>query len=330
MTNKVVNPCSEPNTSSSRFYTSIKSNKTSKTVKVLLTGAAGAVGISIAQHLAEQVNLFSYTHEQLDITHADSVFTVIDKLKPDIIINAAGYTAVDNAQVDEAQARLVNCNGAKNLALAAERIDAILIHLSTDYVFSGESDSAYTEQDLPHPINVYGHSKLAGELAIQQHCAKHIIIRTAWVFAEHGHNFVKTIVELIKTHPVLTIVDDQIGGPTYAGDIAKVIGTVVDRITHTDFSADNYGVYHYCGMPYVSWKGFADSIILAAKQAELIAVSPKVNGTVSENYPRPAKRPKNSRLDCGKIQQIFNVSLSDWQTALTFVVGSNNKDLEPK
>ena len=303
--------------------------KAPSTVKVMLTGAAGAVGVSIVKQLAGKVDLYAYTHKQLDITQLAKVYEIIDKVKPDIIINAAGYTAVDNAQIDEAQAKLVNHDGAQYLALAAEKIDAVMIHLSTDYVFSGESDAAYTEQDLPHPINVYGQSKLAGELAIQQSCTKHIIIRTAWVFAEHGQNFVRTILTLAKNHSQLDIVDDQIGGPTYAGDIAKVIEVLINKLSGDDVSSVHYGIYHYCGLPYVSWKGFADAIIMAAKQGDIIDTLPKVNGILSEAYPRPAKRPKNSRLDCRKIAQVFDLQPSDWQAALSVVVSSIDFSLEP-
>jgi dTDP-4-dehydrorhamnose reductase len=200
------------------------------------------------------------------------------------------------------------------LAKIAEKLNAVLIHVSTDYVFDGLQNKPYTENDIPAPKNVYGNSKLKGELAVQTFCKKHIIIRTSWVFSEYGNNFVKTMLRLAEQKNELSVVADQVGGPTYAGDIAAAIKNIINKIgTSTSIP---WGIYHYCGSPYVNWFEFSETIFRAAIDQKVITKAPILKAIKTESYPTPAKRPAFSKLDCSKIASVFDISVSDWQSAL--------------
>uniref|UniRef100_UPI004047584B dTDP-4-dehydrorhamnose reductase n=1 Tax=Rheinheimera sp. TaxID=1869214 RepID=UPI004047584B len=283
-------------------------------LKVALTGANGQLGYQLAKKLADKVTLLALDRAALDIANNAQVEQTLSAFAPDVIINAAAYTAVDKAEQEPELAKAINETGPENLAKVADKLDAVLIHVSTDYVFDGKSDKPYVETDATNPQSIYGLTKLNGEQAIVKYCAKHLILRTAWVFAEHGNNFVKTMLRLAQSRPELGVVADQIGGPTYAGDIAEAIISMVSQL-----SAENeqrYGVYHYSGAPYVSWHKFACSIFQQAVQQQLVAQAPKVNAITTAQYPTPAKRPAFSMLNCSKIQQAFAVSPSNWQAAL--------------
>ncbi|WP_286049661.1 dTDP-4-dehydrorhamnose reductase [Rheinheimera sp. KL1] len=233
---------------------------------------------------------------------------------PDIIINAAAYTAVDKAEQDQESANAINHLGAEYLARIAQKLNAVFIHVSTDYVFDGNSAVPYVETDKPNPQSVYGKTKLDGESAIAQHCTKHIILRTAWVFAEHGNNFVKTMLRLALSRPELGVVADQIGGPTYAGDIADAILNIISQLNSQN--EDRWGVYHFSGEPYVSWHSFAECIFEEAFNQSLLMTQPILNAITTEQYPTPAKRPAYSMLDCQKIHVAFNIEPSNWRAAL--------------
>ncbi len=283
-------------------------------LKVALTGANGQLGFQLVKKLSDKVNLLALDRTALDISNNAQVEKTLLAFAPDVIINAAAYTAVDKAEQEQELAKAINETGPQNLAKFAAKLDAVLIHVSTDYVFDGQSDKPYVETDATNPQSIYGQTKLNGEQAVIKYCAKHIILRTAWVFAEHGNNFVKTMLRLTQSRPELGVVADQMGGPTYAGDIAEAIISIVSLL-----SAENeqrYGIYHYSGAPYVSWHQFAYSIFQHAVQQQLIAQAPKVNAITTAEYPTPAKRPAFSMLDCSKIQQAFTVSPSNWQAAL--------------
>lgn len=283
-------------------------------LKVALTGANGQLGHQLAKKLTGTVTLLALDKAALDIANSAQVAQTLGDFAPDVIINAAAYTAVDKAEQEPELAKAINETGPENLAKIAAKLDAVLIHVSTDYVFDGSSDNPYVESDATNPQSMYGLTKLQGEQAIVKYCAKHIILRTAWVFAEHGNNFVKTMLRLAQSRSELGVVADQIGGPTYAGDIADAIISIVGQLNPA--SDNRFGLYHYSGTPYVNWHQFACSIFDQAVQQQLIAHAPKVNAITTAQYPTPAKRPAFSMLNCTKIEQAFSVSQSNWQTAL--------------
>lgn len=288
-------------------------------MKILLTGCNGQVGYCLTEQLKKipNIDLLAFDKEQLDIIDGEQVSSVVSENKPDIIINAAAYTAVDKAESEIKLAYAINHIGTKNLADAAEAVGALLIHISTDYVFPGTKEGLYVESDQTGPVSVYGKSKLAGEVAITTTCSKYIIIRTAWVFGEHGHNFVKTMLRLAKTNKQLNVVSDQQGGPTYAGDIAKAILSIV--VKFMDEKTVNYGVYHYSGLPHVSWSDFAREIFKKAKDKNVLIDVPQVIDITTTDYPTPAQRPKNSKLNNDRIRQEFNIQASDWLSALNSI-----------
>ena len=284
-------------------------------MKILVTGKNGQIGRCLVEQLSTMpdVTLLALDRDQLDITDPINVNNVVAEFIPNIIINAAAYTAVDKAEQERELAYAVNRDGPFNLAVAANNINATIIHISTDYVFAGDSLAAYVESDNTEPQSEYGRSKLAGEQAVKRACLQHIILRTGWVFAEHGHNFVNTMLRLTKTKDTLDVVADQFGSPTYAGDIANAIMIITKQLAD---GHQAYGLYHYSGFPYVSWHAFAEKIFELALAQGVLKQSIQVNPITTPDYPTPAKRPANSRLNCHKIKQEFGIVQSDWQAAL--------------
>lgn len=284
-------------------------------MKVLITGSQGQLGQCLVKAFSthKNVTVITCNKQQLDITDEQAVYGKLMDCKPDIVINTAAYTAVDNAEKESELAFSINALAPKYLAKASEQINAALIQISTDYVFDGDKSSAYNEADVTNPQSVYGASKLAGEVEVVQHCTKYIILRTAWVFSEFGNNFAKTMIKLSHLEQ-LNIVADQIGAPTNANDIAQALVTICDKImSNKDV---NWGVYHYSGEPYCSWFDFAQQIFITSKKEGVINQSPNLNAIPTMEYPTPAKRPKNSRLDNTKIKNAFAVKPSDWQAKL--------------
>jgi len=284
-------------------------------MRILITGSQGQVGQKLTQQLIGQAEVLSVDKSELDITDQQAVIHTVTQFEPHVIINAAAYTAVDKAEEQVELSNSINRDGAKYLAIAAQSVNAALLHISTDYVFAGDKVEPYKEGETPCPQGAYGQSKLAGEKAVMSHCSKHIILRTAWVFAEHGNNFVKTMLRLAKERDTLNVVNDQFGGPTYAGDIATTLITMAKRIYQDDDVP--YGVYHFAGAPYVSWYEFAQCIFHQAYQQGVISKQPQVNAISTSQYPTPAKRPNNSTLCTSKIELTLGLKASDWQAALT-------------
>ena len=282
--------------------------------KFLITGAKGQVGHCLTQQLTGKAEILAVDRDELDITDQSAVKKIVETFKPDVIINAAAHTAVDRAESEVELSEAINVKGPQYLAEAANEIGAVILHISTDYVFEGTGTGEYKEDDQTNPQGVYGRTKLAGEIAVQQANPSSIILRTAWVFGEHGHNFVKTMLRLAKDRDSLGIVGDQFGGPTYAGDIAKALIEIANQILAGKENA--FGVYHFTGKPYVSWYEFAKAIFAEAELQNILEKSPLVNSIATSDYPTPAKRPANSRLDLTKIKQVFNIEPSDWQVAL--------------
>lgn len=284
-------------------------------MKILVTGANGQVGHSLKSQLTSEkkFEFLALDRDSLDITSQNQVDKVVNDYKPDLIINAAAYTAVDRAENDSENATRINANGPGFLAKAANDIGAAIFHISTDYVFDGEKISPYLETDTANPQCVYGKSKLEGEKLVASFNQRHLILRTAWVFSEHGNNFVKTMLRLGNERDELNIVNDQKGAPTYAGDISKALLKAAEKLDAT--GSLPWGIYHFAGMPYVTWYEFAQQIFNEAESNNLISV-PKIKSISSEQYPTPAKRPSNSILDCGKITAALGIQESNWKKAL--------------
>lgn len=272
--------------------------------KILVTGGEGQVAQALRRHaLQKNFELFFCSHKEMDIANLQTVSSVIQRVKPDLIVNTAAYTAVDKAESEQEAAMLANYVGAKNLAIVCQQQAVPFVQLSTDYVFDGTKQHAYQEEDKTNPINVYGKSKCLGEEAIREHCTHHFILRVSAVFSEYGNNFLKTMLRLGQEKKELRIVADQTTCPTDANDIARVIYLLSNRIFQQKASA---GTYHYCGKEAVTWHQFATAIIETAKQYQPLAVE-KIAAIAATDYPTPAKRPAYSVLDCKKIETQFGI-----------------------
>ncbi len=280
-------------------------------IKILVTGANGQLGRSIAS-LAPQYPQFAFTfanREELSITDVDAVNNTFAAITPDFVINAAAYTAVDKAESDVEGARAVNATAPGILAAAAKRNGAKFIHVSTDYVFNGTSETPYKEDHPTDPVNEYGRSKLAGEELVVKEDPQAIIIRTAWVYSEFGNNFVKTMMRLMNDRPQIGVVYDQVGAPTYAVDLAAAI---LDIISTTAESPDAWvaGVYHYSNRGKISWYDFACAI------KNRIGATSTVKAITTPEFPTPAKRPAFSLLDTQKIRDTYQLTIPQWEHSL--------------
>lgn len=282
--------------------------------KFLITGANGQVGYCLTQQLQGKHEILAVDRDELDITDQSAVQQAVKNFRPDVIINAAAHTAVDRAETEVELSEAINVKGPQYLAESAKSVGAAILHISTDYVFDGQREGKYKETDITDPQGVYGKTKLAGEEAVAKANDKFIVLRTAWVFGEHGNNFVKTMLRLAKTRDTLGVVADQIGGPTYAGDIAASLIQIAEKIIAGE--EVQYGIYHFTGEPYVSWCDFAKAIFDEAVSQNVLEKAPLVNAITTADYPTPAKRPANSCLDLAKIQQAFGIQPSDWKKAL--------------
>ena len=287
-------------------------------MRVLITGARGQVGQELLRSAPKDWQVHGLSSSELDITDAQQVMATVQALQPQLIINTAAYTLVDQAESNSLQAYAVNQYGAANLAKAAEVLDCPLLHLSTDYVFSGKHTHPYTEQDAAAPCSVYGHSKWLGEQAVREFCPQHIILRTSWVFGMHGNNFVKTILRLGQERDVLSIVSDQVGGPTSTRSITQLLWQIAEQYRSTGDCL--WGTYHFSGAPACSWYTFAHEIFQQATELKLIQHSPVLTPINSRDYHTPAKRPAYSVLDNSKIQQQFNIRSSDWKSELKYML----------
>ncbi|MGQ5790873.1 dTDP-4-dehydrorhamnose reductase [Serratia sp. IR-2025] len=281
-------------------------------MKVLLTGAGGQLGRCFNDLAPKGWEILAVGSNALDITNFDLVKETVSAFNPDVIVNAAAYTAVDKAENDVELAALVNECGPRNLALVAQETGCRLVHVSTDYVFDGLATTPYQETDKTNPLSVYGKTKLDGESAVLNVHPGTIVIRTAWVFSEYGNNFVKTMLRLGKQRDSLGVVSDQFGCPTYAGDIAVAIIGLLQK----DIAG---GIYHFCGDNQVSWSEFAEVIFATAVKKGLLEKAPVVNAISTKQYPTPAARPKYSVLDCSKIKQ-HGIALSDWKSKIESVI----------
>lgn len=281
-------------------------------MKVLLLGQHGQVSQELQRALHGAAELTVLGREQLDLAQPERIRQQVQHLSPELIINAAAHTAVDQADSEPELAFAINATAPGILAEAAAELSVPLIHYSTDYVFDGNHAEPYRESDATNPLSVYGRSKLAGEQAIQAVGGTHLILRTSWVYSQHGKNFLLTMQRLLQERESLSVVDDQIGAPTWAGTIAQATAQLITqwRSGHPG----SWGVYHLTAQGETSWFGFASAIAAHLhSQGKTVAT---LHSIPSSAYPTPAQRPLNSRLDCSRLQQDWQVQLPTWQAAL--------------
>ncbi len=287
-------------------------------MRILITGCNGQVGTELVkQGQALKHEIVAFDLERLDITQANSVQKTVSEHQPEIVINAAAYTAVDKAEQEIELAYAVNRDGAAHLAAACKTENIPLLHISTDYIFDGQKEAPYIEEDSANSTGIYGQSKWQGEQAVRKALLKHIILRVSWVFASEGNNFVKTMLRLGIERDEIGVVADQYGGPTCAADIASTLLKLAEQALCKEKEVSfQWGTYHYSGTPKTTWHGFAKEIFTKAHELGLIETMPKLNAITTADYPTPAVRPENSELDCSKIKKIFDIEQPDWQAAL--------------
>jgi dTDP-4-dehydrorhamnose reductase len=274
---------------------------------VLVFGQAGQVARELARRAPEAVFL---GRAQADLSDPVACAAAIRAHAPVVVINAAAWTAVDRAETEEAAATVVNADAPGAMARECTALDIPFLHVSTDYVFDGSGSAPWRPGDATGPLGAYGRSKLAGELAVRAAGGRHLILRTSWVFSAHGSNFVKTMLRLAATRPALRVVGDQIGGPTPAADIAAALLTAAALLR----DGAEGGTHHFAGQPETSWAGFARETFVQAG----LAVT--VEEIATEDYPTPARRPLNSRLDCTALATTFGIPAPDWRTGLAEVI----------
>ena len=287
-------------------------NHAAKPLKILISGKTGQVALELQKQLAGLGELIVLGRDELDLTQPEQIRQQVRAHTPDLIINAAAHTAVDKAESEPELAFAINATAPGVFAEEAAALGIPLIHYSTDYVFDGTKPAPYTEDDTPHPLGVYGQSKLAGERAIAATGAQHLILRTSWVYSTHGKNFLLTMQRLLQERPELGVVADQIGAPTWAGTIARSTRALIERWQAGQTGA--WGVYHLTAQGETSWFGFtqaiAEPLIAAGKPCATLKPIP------ASAYPTPAARPQNSRLDCSRLDREWGVTQPDWHAAL--------------
>ena len=283
--------------------------------RILILGANGQLGTELQRSFADGGEVIAHGHDTADLSRLDQLRAVVRESAPQLILNAAAYTAVDRAESEPDLARAINAHAPAVLAEEALRANALFFHYSTDYVFDGSKASPWLETDATHPLNIYGQTKLEGEQAIQQIGGRAFVFRTSWVYGPHGKNFLLTMLRLGSDRKQLRVVDDQIGSPTSSIQLAEATRRVADRILSGAAPADAAGVYHMTCSGSTSWCGFACSIFQQAERV-LHMPAPEVIPIPTAEFPTPARRPAYSVLDCEKLFQNFGVRLAPWQSAL--------------
>jgi dTDP-4-dehydrorhamnose reductase len=289
-------------------------------MKILLTGSNGQVGFELQKKLSTLGEVIATDREELDLTNLDAIKNFIDQINPDIIINPAAYTAVDKAESEPELAYKINVTAPEVLAEKAAELDIPLVHFSTDYVFDGLKEEAYIETDKTNPQSVYGKTKHDGEEKMRTH-AKHVILRTSWVFGSHGNNFLKTMLRLIQDKESLNIVGDQWGAPASATMLADVTFKIVDTIFKNK-NFNDYGTYHVTNEGETNWHDYASFIASEATQLGLNVKceSHCIHSILTSDYPTVAKRPLNSRLNTDKIKKTFVLELPHWESEVKKVL----------
>jgi dTDP-4-dehydrorhamnose reductase len=285
-------------------------------MRILIAGWQGQLARALVEIApgAPDVEALAVGRPALDICEPGSITRAMTDFGPDVIVNAAAYTAVDKAESEPDAAFALNRDGPRMLAEAARKRGAVIIHVSTDYVFDGTKPTPYVEEDPVAPLGVYGRSKLEGEMAVRAANPRHLILRTAWVHSGGGNNFVRTMLRLAGDRPRLRVVDDQIGTPTYAPHLAEaILGLARQAVARPD-DDPAWGTYHAAGRGAVTWCGLARE----AMRVSALAGGPtaEVDAITTADYPTPARRPANSRLDCGRLQRTFGVALPDWEAGV--------------
>lgn len=295
-------------------------------MRILLTGKNGQVGWELQRTLSTLGEVIALGQADMDLANPDAIRRICRDIKPNLIVNPAAYTAVDKAETEPALALAINGIAPGILAQEAQRLGAALIHYSTDYVFDGSKNTPYTEQDVPNPQNIYGSSKLAGELAIQAVDVPHLILRTAWVYGQRGKNFLLTMQRLARERPLLKVVDDQAGAPTWSRLLAEATAHVVAQGLSrgqeqgvVGYIRQHSGVYHMSCAGQTSWHGFAGAILASA----ITGATTQLQPIPSSEYPTPAARPAYSVLNNARLAQTFGITLPDWRAALEMVLDEN-------
>jgi dTDP-4-dehydrorhamnose reductase len=286
--------------------------------RILLTGKNGQLGWELQRALVAHGEVIALDRNDLDLTNSAEIRRTVRDLRPDIIVNPAAYTAVDKAESEPELAMAVNGIAPGILADEAQRLGAVLVHYSTDYVFDGSKVLPYTEDDVPDPQSVYGRTKLAGELAIRASGCKHLILRTSWVYGVHGGNFVKTVLRLARERSELRIVADQFGAPTWARDLAQATASALTSWQEKDWDGSLGGLYHLTAAGRTNWHRYAEEIVrLARRYDTALAAKPlDIRAIATHEYPVPARRPANSVLANNKIRDAFGIVLPEWQDSL--------------
>lgn len=283
-------------------------------MNILLFGKSGQVGWELQRALAPLGNVvaldFHSTDYCGDFSHPEGVAETVMRIKPDVIVNAAAHTAVDKAETERELSELLNARSVEAIAKAASSIGAWVVHYSTDYVFPGNGETPWCETDETAPLNVYGETKLAGEHALQQHCEKHLIFRTSWVYAGKGNNFAKTMLKLAKVREELSVINDQFGAPTGAELLADCTAHAIRTAV---FKPEVAGLYHLVAGGMTTWHGYAALVFAEARKAGIELTLTKLNAVPTNAYPTPAKRPANSRLNTEKFQNNFGLTLPSWE-----------------
>lgn len=299
-------------------------------MKILLTGASGQLGqellpllqrLGTVTSLDRQVAAGDERTLRQDLSDLNAVEILLNRSRPDLVVNAAAYTAVDRAETECEAAFRVNAELPGCLARWCGRNDSLLLHYSTDYVFSGEADTPYREDAPTGPQNVYGESKLAGEWAITASGCRHLVLRTSWVYSGHGNNFVLTMLRLARERPKLSIVADQIGCPTWARNLARVSATVLDRVVEDAAGFDRGGIWHYCDANVVSWYDFALAIFETGLELGLLRRMPDLTAVSTAEFPQAATRPLYSVLDTSAIQGRFGIRPASLRPSLQTCIG---------
>lgn len=296
-------------------------------MKILITGGRGQVGTELQIQLRSVAELYAPQRSELDLADADAVRTYLDTLHPDLILNAAAYTGVDQAEAEPEVARRLNADLPKQLAAWCAEHGKGLVHYSTDYVYSGAGDQPWHEQSPTAPLNCYGATKLEGDLAVLSSPCAHLIFRTSWVYSPWGKNFMKTMLKLGATHERLRVVQDQVGAPTPAELIAQITKRVLilnpDQATSSHFLIPD-GLYHLTTRGATSWWGFAQAIFEKAREQGYALKVSEIQGIPTQEYPTPATRPLNSRLSLQKLETALGMPMPEWRSALNINVGEKS------
>ncbi|MDE7540896.1 dTDP-4-dehydrorhamnose reductase [Gluconobacter sphaericus] len=288
----------------------------SSTGPILVTGGNGQLATSL-QNLGDE-RIIRVGRPEFDFDHPETIAATVEKYKPSIVVNAAAWTAVDLAETEKNGADRANNTGPAALASACAKADIPFIHVSTDYVFSGNKGTPYTEEDATSPETVYGNTKAEGEQAVLTSNIKSIILRTSWVYSAHGKNFVRTMINAGAKNPVLKVVGDQKGNPTSSDDLAEAILAIIALIERDGWKPEYRGIFHASGTGETTWHGLAVAALEeAAKHGQTM---PQVNAIRTEDWPTPAKRPQDSRMDNSKLHRVFGVKMPDWRHSVTHIV----------